>query len=153
MRIVRWLFPDPPRAIPRHRALGIALRTAHILAFGTLLGGHVHGVAPERLAPFFLATAVTGLGLVALELASTCAWLFTGAGLGVLLKLAILLAVPAFPEHRVALLVLVVVVASVSAHMPSRFRHRAVLRIGLAGGDGATRAGAAARTRATGGSG
>jgi hypothetical protein len=125
---VSLAVPDPPRAIPRHRALGIALRTAHLIAFGTLLGGHVFAVDPPRLVPFLAATIATGLSLMALELASTCAWLFTGAGLTVLVKLGLLLAVPVFWEQRVLLLVLVVIVASVGAHMPSRFRHRDLVR-------------------------
>lgn len=125
--VTSLLLPDPPRAIPRHRVLGIALRTAHLIAFGTLLGGHVFAVDPPRLVPFLIATITTGGGLMALELASTCAWLFTGAGLAVLVKLALLLAVLAFWEQRVTFLVLVVVVASVGAHMPSRFRHRSFL--------------------------
>jgi hypothetical protein len=118
------LFPDSPRRIPRHRALGLALRTAHLMTFGALLGGHFFNVDSARLMPFLLATIASGVALVALELASTCAWLFMGKGLAVLLKLAVLLMVPLFWDYRVPLLLLVVAVASVGSHMPSRFRHR-----------------------------
>ena len=118
------LFPNPPRRIPRHRELGLALRTAHLMTFGALLGGHLFDVDSARLTPFLLATIASGVALVALELASTCAWLFMGKGLIVLVKLALLLMVPLLWEYRVALLLLVVAVASVGSHMPSRFRHR-----------------------------
>jgi len=127
MRVRRLLFPDPPRQIPRHRALGVALRTAHLMTFGALLGGHLFAVDPARLMPFLIATIASGLGLMALELASTCAWLFMGKGVAVLLKLVVLLMVPVFWEHRVPLLLLVVALASVGSHMPSRFRHHLVL--------------------------
>lgn len=127
MQVRRLLFPDPPRRIPRHRALGISLRTAHLMTFGALLGGHLFEVDFARLQPFLLATIASGLGLMALELSSTCAWLFMGQGVAVLIKLTLLLMVPVFWEHRVALLLLVVVVASIGSHMPSRFRHRLVL--------------------------
>ncbi len=127
MRVRALLFPDPPRRIPRHRALGLALRTAHLMTFGALLGGHFFDVDPARLMPFLIATIASGGALLALELASTCAWLFMGKGLVVLAKLLILLMVPLFWEHRVFLLLLTVAVASVGAHMPSRFRHRCVL--------------------------
>lgn len=116
-------FPDPPRRIPRHRALGVALRTAHLMTFGALLGGHLFAVDATRLMPFLVATIASGLGLMALELASTCAWLFMGKGVAVLLKLLVLLMVPAFWEYRVPLLLLTVAIASVGSHMPSRFRH------------------------------
>jgi hypothetical protein len=127
VQVRRLLFPDPPRRIPRHRALGLSLRTAHLMTFGALLGGHLFEVDSARLQPFLLATIASGLGLMALELASTCAWLFMGQGLAVLIKLSVLLMVPVFWEHRVALLLLTVVVASIGSHMPSRFRHRLLL--------------------------
>lgn len=124
-RLVGLLCPATPRRIPGRRALDISLRTAHLSTFGALLGGHLFGVDPARLSPFLVATAVTGVSLVALELASTCAWLLEGRGLMVLAKLAVLALVPVFWEQRVLLLLLVVVIASVGSHMPARFRHRA----------------------------
>ncbi|MDP2701555.1 MAG: hypothetical protein Q8P98_05740 [Candidatus Rokubacteria bacterium] len=127
MRVRALLFPDPPRRIPRHRALGLTLRTAHLMTFGALLGGHFFDVDPARLMPFLVATIASGGALLALELSSTCAWLFMGKGLVVLAKLIILLMVPFFWEHRVFLLLLTVAVASVGSHMPSRFRHRCFL--------------------------
>ena len=120
-------FPNPPRRIPRHRALGLTLRTAHLMTFGALLGGHFFNVEPTRLVPFLVATIASGGALLALELASTCAWLFMGKGLVVLAKLLILLMVPFFWDHRVLLLLLTVAVASVGSHMPSRFRHHSFL--------------------------
>jgi hypothetical protein len=127
VRVRSLLFPDPPRQIPRHRTLGVALRTAHLMTFCALLGGHVFAVDPARLMPFLITTIASGLGLMALELASTCAWLFMGKGVAVLLKLLVLLMVPVFWEYRVPLLLLTVAMASVGSHMPSQFRHRFVL--------------------------
>jgi hypothetical protein len=126
-RLGALLFPDPPRPIPAHRPLGIALRTAHLMCFGTLVGGHVFDVEAPRLFPFLIATIATGVALMALELVSSCVWLFTGKGVMVLAKLLLLLTIPVFWEHRVALLLATVVVASVSSHMPSRFRHYSFL--------------------------
>lgn len=124
MTVRDLLFPDPPRNIPHHRAFSVALRTAHLMTFGTLLGGHLFDVDPGRLVPFLFATVAAGGTLLGLELASTFGWLFMGKGLAVLLKLGLLLMVPLFWEHRVGLLLLIVAVASVGAHMPARFRHR-----------------------------
>lgn len=145
MRVKAFLFPDPPRRIPAHRGLGVALRTAHLVAFGVLLGGHVFAVEPSRLVPFLIATLASGALLMALELASTCSWVLQGKGAGVMLKLLLLALVPAFWEQRVAILVIVVVVAGVSSHMPSRFRHRWLLRF-LADSPSGRRAGRAPST-------
>jgi hypothetical protein len=124
---VSLLFPDPPRRVPGHRALSIALRTVHVAAFGTLLGGHVFEIAPARLAPMLALTVASGVALVALEMASTCAWLVSGAGVFVAVKLALLLLVPVLWDWRVPLLFAVLVVASIGAHMPARFRHQPLL--------------------------
>ena len=121
------LCPEPPRRIPAHRLLGVVLRTAHLLTIGAVLGGHVFDVDPTRIVPFVIAAIVSGAALMALELASTCAWLFMGKGVAVLVKLALLGAVPLFWEYRVALLVAVTVIAGVGSHMSSRFRHYSFL--------------------------
>jgi hypothetical protein len=123
----RVLFPDVPRRIPGQRVVNIAMRTAHLVTFGILVGGHVFDVESSRLFPFLLATIVTGAGLMVLELASTCAWLFMGKGAAIVLKLMLLLMVPLFWQHRVALMLAVVVLASASSHMPSRFRYYSFL--------------------------
>ena len=128
MATVRALLcPEPPRRLPAQRLLGISLRTAHLLTVGTLLGGHVFNVDAERLVPFLAAAILTGAGMIALELASTCIWLFAGKGLAVMLKLGLLLLVPLFWEHRVVILVAVTVAAGFGSHMSARFRHFSLL--------------------------
>jgi hypothetical protein len=104
----------------------VALRTAHLATLGILLGGHAFDVEASRLLPFLLATVASGAGLVALELASTCAWLRVAKGVAVLAKLGLLLAIPLFWEHRTGILLAVVVLASTVLHMPRRFRDRRI---------------------------
>lgn len=125
--VARALFPDPPRRIRGQRLVGVVLRTVHIAAFATLLGGHVFSVDPPRLVPFLLVAIASGAGLMTLELASTFAWLFMVKGAAVVVKLLLLAAVPLFWEHRVALLMTIVMVASFAAHLPSRVRHYSLL--------------------------
>lgn|SRR5574341_1002770 len=121
------LFPDPPRRIPRHRAISVLLRTAHLVAFAGLLGGHVFDVDPTRLVPWVVATVASGAALMAVELASSFAWLSTGKGLAVLVKLALLATVPLLWDHRVAILLTVVALSGICSHMPARFRHYQVV--------------------------
>ncbi len=129
-RLARLLVPETPRTIPSGRALGIAFRTGHLLSVGVVLGGSVFGIEGSRLVPFFAAAGLTGLALIALELASTFAWLSTVKGLAVLGKLGLLAILPLLPGHTVPVLVLAVIAASVASHMPSRFRHRRLLGAG-----------------------
>jgi hypothetical protein len=124
----RWFFPEQMRFLPGARALSIALRTLHLVAFGVLLGGHTFAVDPEKLLLSLYLTILSGLGLIALEIyAVGLYWLVLGKGIMVLLKLALLLLIPFFWEARVVLLVLVVGIASVGSHMPARYRHYSLL--------------------------
>lgn len=123
----RWLFPDPPRRVPRERAWNVGLRTLHLIAFGVLLGGHVWDVQAELLLPALGMTLASGAALMGLELYKSFEWFFVGKGLLVLAKLALLLSMVGFWEARVPLLFLVVALASIGAHMPARYRYYSVL--------------------------
>ena len=110
------------------RGISIALRTLHLASFGILLGGHAFAIEADRLVPALYLTIASGISLMALELyVIGLYWLFLGKGIMVLLKLAILLAVPSFWEYRLLLLLSVVVIASVGSHMPARYRHYSFL--------------------------
>lgn len=123
------LFPDPPRTIPHARLLNISCRTVHLAGFSLLLGGHAWGVEAHRLLPALWVTILSGVTLMALESHASARWLFEGRGLMVVLKLGLLLVVPFAWEHRLPLLLAVVVIASVGSHMPARFRHASLLSI------------------------
>jgi hypothetical protein len=127
-----WAFPERMRFLPGSRALSIAFRTLHLAAFGMLLGGHAFEVSADSLLPYLWLTIGSGLGLIALEMyAVGLYWLFLGKGIMVLVKLALLLLIPLFWEARVALLLLVVAIASVGSHVPARYRHYSFLHRGV----------------------
>ncbi|MEZ4585400.1 MAG: hypothetical protein R2909_03245 [Gemmatimonadales bacterium] len=123
----RWLAPEPARTIARERAVSIALRTGHILAFGSLLGGSLWGIDPVRLRPALAATVASGGAMVLLELYKSLHWLFLGKGLFILAKLCLLIWLPYVGRASPILLAAIVVLGSVGAHLPSRFRHYSVL--------------------------
>lgn len=109
------------------RALNIACRTAHLGVAGVLVGGHVFGVARERLLFWLLATIVTGAVMVVLEAWPGFRWFHEGRGLMTLAKLALLALIPWFWPYRAWLLAAVIVLASVGSHMPARFRYYSLL--------------------------
>jgi len=128
----RLFFPQPVRVLPHARAWNIGVRTVHIAVTGILLGGHAFAVPEDRLRPMFWLTLATGLALIFLEAYPSCRWFYQCRGALVLLKLALLAAIPVFWEFRVLLLLAIVGIASVGSHMPRRFRyyslvHRRVL--------------------------
>ena len=121
------LFPDLPRRIPCERGINISLRTAHLMTFGILLGGHVFDVAPHRLIPYLYLTIGSGAGLIALELYRSCRWIYLLKGVLVSLKLILLIAASIWWDQRVALLLLVVLLGSVGSHLPARLRYYSVI--------------------------
>jgi len=126
-RCSRIFFPQPPRDPRFGRGVRIALRTAHILTTGVLLGGHVFAVASPALELWLWLSVLSGLLLFATDLHATFVTLFELHGLAVLVKLALLALVPVFWEHRVGLLVVILIIGGVSSHMPGRWRHTLIL--------------------------
>ena len=133
MTASRWartfylLFPNVPREFPHRRTLRIALRTAHILATGVFLGGHFFAVDPDLLEPWLWFSVTSGLLLFATDLHASLITLFEVHGAMTLLKIALLMAVPLFWQHRVTLLITILCIGSISSHMPGRVRHRLLL--------------------------
>jgi hypothetical protein len=121
------LFPETPRSIPHERGVNIALRTAHLMTAGILLGGHAFDAPAHRLILLLYLTIASGAGLILLELYASCRWIYLGKGVMVLLKMALVVAAGVWWEQRVVFLLLVVLVASIGSHMPSRFRHYSFL--------------------------
>lgn len=129
------------------RTWNIALRTAHIAAMGVLLGGHAFNVPREdlllRLSLWL--TIGTGVGLGLLEAGGSLVWFHQGRGLMTLAKLGLLCAVPLLWDYwaaRLAILLVVVALASVGSHMTAGWRYYSVLYrevIPNRGGPGASR--------------
>ena len=112
------------RVVTPARAWNIALRTAHIAVVGVLLGGHVFGVEAARLLPWLYGTVGTGAVLWVMEAYPNWrSWFFECRTATIVLKLALLCLVPFFWNHRVAILLTVVVISSAGSHLPRNFRH------------------------------
>lgn len=109
------------------RALNIAVRTAHIGAMGVLVGGYAFDVTPERLKASLWLTVGTGVALAAIEAGPRLLWFHQGRGFMTLAKLAFLCAVPLAWDHRLPILLAVIVIASVGSHMPGRYRYYSVV--------------------------
>src|SRR5271166_6198716 len=114
-------------AVSAARACNIALRTAHIGATGVLLGGHFFGVAAGRLLPLLYVAILTGAALGIAEVYPNWRSVFEVRSLVIAAKLVLLCLIPLLWDYRVGILLIVLVVASASSHLPRRFRHYSVL--------------------------
>ena len=118
------LFPNTPRDFPFSRSVRIGLRTVHIFTSGTLLGGYIFEQPLTVLEPWLLGSIISGLLLFATDLYANASILFELSGLAVILKLVLLAILPLFWDARISLLVIILVIGSVSSHLPKRYRHR-----------------------------
>jgi len=116
-----------PRPLPGVRPLRTTLRTAHLIAFGTLYGGHIYGLPAERLHAALFATVGSGAALMALEMYRTPLWLIQIRGLATVVKIILVASVALLWDVRVWLLTAAIVVGSVSSHMPGRYRYYSIL--------------------------
>lgn len=121
------LFPWPPRSLRCARPVQVALRTVHVAAMALVLGGLAFGVPDARLHAAGIVTVASGVGLLAVELARTGVFLYTGAGAASILKLALLGLGFAFPVARFELYLAATLLASVGSHMSGRWRHWSLL--------------------------
>jgi hypothetical protein len=121
------------RPLPGVRVIRTTLRTAHLLAFGTLYGGHVYSIPAQRLWPALLATVASGGALMALEIYRTPLWLGQVRGLATLAKIALVVAVAVWWDLRLWLLTAAAIIGGVVSHMPGRYRYYSVTYGGVVG--------------------
>jgi hypothetical protein len=127
MTLRSLLLPEPRRRLRYGRVWNVGARTVHLAATGTLLGGHVYGAAPDVLLPWLWVAIASGAVMLAVELYSSLDWLTQVGGLVVVVKLALLCAIPFAWSARVPILFAVVAIAGVGAHMPGKYRHYSLL--------------------------
>lgn len=105
----------------------MALRTLHIVTMALVLGGCAFRVPDAELHVSFLLTVASGVLLLAIEVVRSGVFLYTGAGVASILKLALLAFGLAFPAARFELYLAATLVASVGSHMSRSWRHWSVL--------------------------
>jgi len=114
-------------ALSASRGLNIALRTAHIGVTGALFGGHVFAISAERLLPFLSLAILTGNVLLIVEIYPTWRRMFEVCSAMIAAKLLLLCLIPWLWTYRVAILIAVIIIASIGSHMPRRYRYYSIL--------------------------
>jgi hypothetical protein len=119
MDLRAFFLPEPRRRL-RQAGCGTSARTVH-LALSSVLLGDVFSVGRPLSRGY--ARRLQRCGDFAVELYSSLDYLTEVGGLAVLLKLALLCAIPFAWSARVPILFAVVAVAGIGSHMPGRYRH------------------------------
>jgi hypothetical protein len=130
-RLGTLLFPPQPRHFPGRRAVKVGLRAAHVLSVAGLVGAFVFHVEEVRRDPWLHASLATGALVLLIDLHESAAFLLQVRGVVVLIKLALLAALPALGANaQVWVLSGLVVVSVVFSHAPSEVRHRLLVGAG-----------------------
>jgi hypothetical protein len=109
------------------RAVGIALRTAHLLAMAVFVGGVHLGVADAAVRPWLTGAALTGFLLLASELTHGGGWAWQVRGVAVLVHVAALALLAVGGLDRAAVTI-ALVVGALGSHAPKSIR-RALPRV------------------------
>ena len=105
----------------RTRIFAIALRTGHVAGMAGVVGGVWLGAPDAAIRPWAVLTALTGLGLVATEVAHGREWPFQGRGVASILHLAVL-AAAALPGAGPGATMAALVIGMAGSHMPRGWR-------------------------------
>ncbi len=106
------------------RWLRIALRSAHIIAFSVYAGGIWYGADQVGAALFW--SGASGGALAAVNIVRSPGWILELRGVATVVKIALIWVAAAWPAGQVALLVVAMGLASVSSHMPGRYRYYSI---------------------------
>jgi len=121
--VFRLLIPPEPRQYAGQRWAKIVARATHVVLSGVYLGALVFHVEPASRWPWFLATLLSGLLMLVLDLYESGAFLLQLRGLVVAVKLLLLAFVPAFGAAGVWVLAAVAFISVISSHASSTFRY------------------------------
>jgi hypothetical protein len=122
-RVGTLLFPREPRSFPGRRGLKISLRAAHVLCSGVAVGSLWLEAAEPLRSQWMLASAFTGLAMLALDLHESGVFLVQARGLVVLIKVGLLGALRWLGPWQGWALAALMVVSVLSSHASSRIRY------------------------------
>ena len=134
MGLKQILFPPEPRPLAGRRWIKVLFRAVHVLFAAGFLGAYLFAVGPQERMPWTIGVLVSGSALLLLDLHETGAFLLQVRGLVVMVKIALLCALPLFHGSEAWILSGIFVLSVVSSHAPGSVRHRVLF------GDGSIQA-------------
>jgi hypothetical protein len=121
--LFRILIPPEPRRYAGQRWAKVIARSLHVVLSGIYLGALVFHVEPAARVTWFLATLLSGLLMIGLDLYESGAFVLQLRGLVVAVKLLLLALLPLFSEAAVWVIAVVAVASVISSHASASFRY------------------------------
>jgi len=126
MSITSALFPKQSRGFTGQRWVNILLRTLHLLGMAGLGGGYFYVSVDDAWLGFLYLTLASGAGMMLLSIWSNGIWLLQLRGHAILLKVLLLALMLVWPEQKMSLLVVVIIISGLIAHAPGDVRYYSI---------------------------
>lgn len=123
MSIYRIFFPEESRKLWGKRWLNVVFRSLHLCGIGIYTGGVYFDVAAELVYPSYLLTALSGLGIILMDLYSNGKWIFQNRGFLIILKIVILGFVPHMGSYEKWGILGIIIFSSLISHATADFRY------------------------------
>ncbi len=119
-----WFCRDGTRYFPGQRWVSISLRSLHLVGVAGMGAGILaDGLDPGMRQMYVLLTIVSGFAMTLIFAWSEGRWLLQLCGQSVLVKLALVAAIPIWPAAAVELFIAIILISGFTSHAPARLRH------------------------------
>jgi len=123
----KTLFPTETRTFKYKRWVKITLRTIHLIGFAGVAAGAFFHVPASQWQGFFILTSLSGILFILLEVWGNGIWLIQIRGVGLYIKITLLLLIPFLPAYESIILIIVICLASIISHAPGNVRYFSVI--------------------------
>ncbi len=127
MALFRLVFPENSRHFPGKRWLNVITRSFHLCAASGYAGGFLFDLPYEQLRPYYIATAVTGLLMIFLDLFSNGVWLIQNRGWLIILKIIFLGELILIDPYQKWGIFAIILLSGIVSHSTSGFRYYSII--------------------------
>lgn len=117
------LLSQESRFFPGQRWVNICLRTLHLIGLAGLGGGFLYPPTGDAWVDYLYLTLASGLGLTAISIYSNGIFLVQLRGQAILLKVLLLALIPVWPDARLLIFLVVIVISGLISHAPAEVRY------------------------------
>ena len=123
----KTLFPTETRTFKYIRWVKITLRTFHLIGIAGIGAGAFYHIPAHQWQSFSILTILSGILFILLEVWSNGIWLIQIRGVGLYIKIILLLLIPFLPDYESIILIIVICLASIISHAPGNVRYFSVI--------------------------
>lgn len=126
MNLYRLVFPETSRRFPGKRWLNVILRSLHLCSASVFAGGFIFDIPYEQLRFAYIATAITGLLMMLIDVLSNGIWLIQNRGWMIILKVVLLGHLALMNPYQKWAILGIIFLSGIVSHGPAVFRYYSV---------------------------